>query len=311
MKAFLLVYSITLVGFCEIGQERRVTTNPAPDSEPCWSPDGNQIAFMSYHDQFPFIYIINKDGTGERPLNPTIYYPACYSPAWSPDGHLIATATDYNSSCQSEIICTCTIYGKNLIQLTQPSPPMMLWSDYNPTWSPDQTKVAYCTDKYDYIDQIYCVSSQGGVSTRLTQSNGYYTNPDWSPDGTRIAFSALDPGLDCCRIAIMPASGGVHQLITPPIFNAYNPSWSPNSQYIAFEGKTNDHSDIYIIPAWGGQIMQFTNNGYDNYNPSWSPSGLEIAYSSVRNDNEDIYIAPLFAFTVRPKSLGKIKALFK
>jgi TolB protein len=43
-----------------------VTSNPARDSDPAWSPDGRSIAFVSYRDGNPEIYIKNADGRGSE-----------------------------------------------------------------------------------------------------------------------------------------------------------------------------------------------------------------------------------------------------
>lgn len=59
--------------------EARLTTHPAHDGKPAWSPDGKQIAFESDRDGQPEIYIINADGTGgERRLTTG----GGWSPSW-------------------------------------------------------------------------------------------------------------------------------------------------------------------------------------------------------------------------------------
>jgi Tol biopolymer transport system component len=45
-----------------------LTTNPARDSDPAWSPDGRSIAFVSDRDGNPEIYVMNADGSNQRRL---------------------------------------------------------------------------------------------------------------------------------------------------------------------------------------------------------------------------------------------------
>jgi TolB protein len=44
-----------------------LTNNPETDAEPAWSPDGKQIAFMSYRDGNHEIYTMSA--TGATPTN--------------------------------------------------------------------------------------------------------------------------------------------------------------------------------------------------------------------------------------------------
>ena len=65
--------------------ETRLTTNPAEDREPAWSPDGTKIAFFRAASG---IYVMDADGTGVTLVTPT---PGRIGlPAWSPDGTKIA-----------------------------------------------------------------------------------------------------------------------------------------------------------------------------------------------------------------------------
>jgi dipeptidyl aminopeptidase/acylaminoacyl peptidase len=65
--------------------QTRLTTNPADDREPAWSPDGNKIAFVSNFE----IYRMNADGTGQVQLTHNAAGGDEW-PTWSPDGSKIA-----------------------------------------------------------------------------------------------------------------------------------------------------------------------------------------------------------------------------
>ena len=66
------------------GNDTRLTTNPADDLSPAWSPDGTKIAFTSDRDGQYDIYTMNADGSGQTRItnNPA----ADVTAAWSPDG---------------------------------------------------------------------------------------------------------------------------------------------------------------------------------------------------------------------------------
>jgi dipeptidyl aminopeptidase/acylaminoacyl peptidase len=71
---------------------RQLTTGPAAEFDPSWSPDGRRIAYRV--DSGPAaadIFVMNADGSGQRRIASGL------SPAWSPDGAMIAYADDQGS----------------------------------------------------------------------------------------------------------------------------------------------------------------------------------------------------------------------
>lgn len=71
------------------GRARRLTHNPLNDNSPSWSPDGSRIAFGSFRGGTWNIYVMNRDGSQQRPLTRQ-REGANVFPAWSPDGSSIA-----------------------------------------------------------------------------------------------------------------------------------------------------------------------------------------------------------------------------
>lgn len=73
------------------GEQRRLTTGGS-DGQPAWSPNGQQIAYISQDDGNFEIYRINADGSNKVRLtnNPS----SDGLPVWSPDGQWIAFRSD-------------------------------------------------------------------------------------------------------------------------------------------------------------------------------------------------------------------------
>lgn len=98
-------------------------------------------------------------------------------PAISPDGKFIAFT--YKGD-----IYIGSSDGGSVRQLTTNSS-----YETMPSWSPDNTKIAFVTNRHGNFD-IYTVPVAGGVVTRVTKHSSPDIWPTWSPDGTEIYFTA-------------------------------------------------------------------------------------------------------------------------
>ena len=70
----------------------QLTSNPAPDYDPAWAPDGWRIAFVSGRFGSDDIFVMEANGQGDKQLT----YDDAYDkhPTWSPDGRFIAFWSD-------------------------------------------------------------------------------------------------------------------------------------------------------------------------------------------------------------------------
>jgi dipeptidyl aminopeptidase/acylaminoacyl peptidase len=71
----------------ETGELKRLTQNTTLDSDPYFSPDGTQLAYMSTADGYPRVYVMDLASSESRLLTPDQYGD---KPKWSPDGQWIA-----------------------------------------------------------------------------------------------------------------------------------------------------------------------------------------------------------------------------
>jgi tricorn protease len=83
-------------------QARRLTSSPAPESSPFFSPDGRHIAFAAHYEDNSDVYVISSDGGEPRRMT---WHPANDVPTgWSADGRQVtlvsARETDHGRSGQ-------------------------------------------------------------------------------------------------------------------------------------------------------------------------------------------------------------------
>jgi TolB protein len=178
---------------------------------PMFSPDGTKIAFTSYRDGNPEIYVMNVNGSNLHRLtnNPAIDT----TPTWSPSGAQIAWVSDRTGQPH--------IYVMNADGTQQRS----LISEYcdRPTWSSGQfNEIAYAARTGPGYDiRIYDVANN--TSKTLTDGIGSNESPAFSPNGRHIAFTSTRNGK--IQIFTIDRTGENLRQITREGNNKF-PNWS-------------------------------------------------------------------------------------
>jgi TolB protein len=174
------------------------------------------------------------------------------------------------------------------------------YMDVYPSWSPDDTKIAYLSWPGETLD-IYVMDTDGENQRLLYDSGHHDADIHWV--GDKIAFTRNsqiwimeEDGTGATRLTDPPRAGEWGEAVLP--FGDYDPRISPDGERIVFERLVDDSSphgnyDLFIIDSDGSDEKRLTDNGWAQGLAVWSPSGDSIVYSVGAVDDEgryDIYM---------------------
>ena len=168
-------------------------------------------------------------------------------------------------------------------------------NDSFPSWSPDGSKIVFCSDRSGDIE-IYTVAADGSDLTRLTREEGRDAHPSWSPDGRTLVFQSPRDGTssdDVDLYLMAPDGSGLKRLTRLDGF-AGVPVFSPDGERIVFQYKPPGEWDanrwqIWTMAADGSDLLQLTHDAADNQVPVFSPDGRHLLYFSNRTGGNQLW----------------------
>jgi len=165
------------------GVATRITTDPAIDSAPVWSPDGDRIAFQSLRRGHPDVYVRSSSGAGGEEC---IFQSdrAKYTIDWSPDGRfLLLRVIDAKSNLE---IWAMPVSGDR-----KPFP--FLKADFGVShgqFSPDGRWVAYASNESGKWEIFVAPFPGPGGNWKVSAAGG--SEPRWRRDGRELFYLAPD-----------------------------------------------------------------------------------------------------------------------
>jgi uncharacterized repeat protein (TIGR01451 family) len=257
-----------------------LTSNPAYDWEPAWSPDGTKLVFNSDRSSAEEVWVMDADGS--NPTRLTTNGSSGVNFAWSPDGTKIAWQ-NWNDTTGNYDICVINADGTGFSNLNNDAD-----EQDKPQWSPDGTQILYEDYGSSYISEVFVMNADGSGKTNLTNTaDASDFAPAWSPDGTQIAFARGDEDQG---VYVMDADGTNQVNLTETDYDGY-PAWSPDGTQIAFIRFTNSTDMIYVMDADGSnQSPAFTDNINGGTKVEWSPDGSGVVFDTYADGNSEIYV---------------------
>jgi TolB protein len=226
-----------------------------PIISPSWSPDGGKVAYVSFEQRKPVIYvqdlvtggrkvIVNEKGSNS-------------APSWSPDGSKLTVALSKDGNTQ---VYGVNVDGSGLRRLSNSS-----GIDTEPQYSADGQTIYFTSDRSGG-PQIYKMSASGGNATRVTFNGSYNISPRVSSDGKTLAWiSQRDGGFSLYAMDL--ASGQELRLAD----QATEPSFSPNGKYIMYATKTGGRTSLAVVSVDGRVKQRLTTKAGNIREPNWGP----------------------------------------
>ncbi|MDQ1256326.1 MAG: Tol-Pal system beta propeller repeat protein TolB [Candidatus Hydrogenedentes bacterium] len=238
----------------------QITKHGSISIKPKLSPDGRLVAYLSYKDRYPFLYILDRSTGKSTPLSKNVGLNA--APAWAPDGKRLAFTLSKDANTE---IYIKNDDGSGLIRVTNDRA-----SDTSPSFNPaNANELAFVSDRSGR-PQIFAVNVDGSNVRRLSYQGGSSYDPVWSPDGKSIAYVAEKPG-DGLEIYVMDADGKNPRRLTQSQGSNESPTWSSDSRHVAFTTSRGGRSELWGVTVATGVETRLSSTNLECQGPYWGP----------------------------------------
>ena len=239
---------------------RVVMQSREPLMSPSWSPDGSSLAYVSFEQRLPTVYVQTLK-TGDRHVVSS-HAGVNQAPAWSPDGRklaLVLSTRDGNLD-----VYVLDLSSQQLTRITD-DPGI----DTEPQWSKDGQSIYFTSDRAGG-PQIYKVGIKpGDKPRRLTFQGSYNARPRISPDESQLAFVTQENG--DYRIATLDLRGrGDVQVLTKGHFDV-SPSYAPNGAVLIYASRDKGRGVLALVSADGRVQQRLVSSEGELQEPAWAP----------------------------------------
>lgn len=236
--------------------------SPEPIMSPAWSPNGKQVAYVSFEKKQASIYIQDV-ATGARRL--VSQYPGINNaPAWSPDGRKLAIVLSKSGSPNIYIL---DIASGRLTPVTKD-----YYINTEPAFAKDGKSLLFTSNRSGG-PQIYQVrvSDNGaeGTVSRISYDGSYNARPSFTSDGKHIAM--IHRVSSVYNIAILDLDTSTMQVLTGSSADSTSPSIAPNGSMVLYDTVVSGRNVLAMVSSDGKVQLILPARIGDAQDPAWSP----------------------------------------
>ena len=229
-----------------------------PIISPVWSPDGKRLAYVSFENKKPVVYVHSLlDGKRRVIAN---FKGSNSAPAWTPDGNRLAVVLSREGGSQMFMI---NADGSGVRRLATSAS-----IDTEPRFSPDGQWIYFTSDRGG-TPQLYRMPAAGGEPQRITFEGSYNVSPRISPDGKTIAYITRNSA-GKFQVAMLDLSNRQVQILTDSDRDE-SPSFSPNGRMILLATVINERGVLSAVSADGRVKQRLSTAAGDVREPAWGP----------------------------------------
>lgn len=229
-----------------------------PIISPSWSPNGAQLAYVSFESRKPVIYVHDL-ASGKRRLVAN-FRGSNSAPAWAPDGRSLAATLSRDGG--SQLFMVDAGGGAEPKRLAQSNS-----IDTEPVFTADGKTIFFVSDRGG-SPQIYRMPAPGGNPERVTFTGTYNISPALSPDGKWLAYISRVSG--AFKLHVMDLATGAANPVSDTSADE-NPSFSPNSRLIIYATQQQGKEALMTTTVDGRVKARLVGKGGDIREPDWGP----------------------------------------
>jgi Tol biopolymer transport system component len=289
------------------GSPLRLTTDPASDVNPVWSPDDRWIAFLRGNSAGPMsrsryeLTLVPPLGGPERRVVELrvreVTWPAQANLEWCPDASCLIV-TDSPGEEKPDALFVVSVETGEKRQLTNPRPPAL--ADTSPAVSPDGRSLVFRRTVSWWVGELYHQPLGEGMTAagepeRRTTAAFNADHPAWLPGGKeilvsargglwRVALSGDDPP---ARLPFVGEDG-----VSPSISR---PRPGKPTRLVYARSFIDDNIWRLDTPAPGAPASSAPavaiSSTRSEIHPKFSPDGRRVAFTSTRSGSWEIWVA--------------------